>query len=499
MRTKLRTPSRTSPVSGLGGVGTLRKRPLRQRSSDLLALAALAAALTTVALTSTAFAQNSNLSEHERAVKAESDRNTAYHNNADDYPASDQAGNAAIAARIANSFKSTRTPTAAEDARRKDQEWNAEYERKEAILNRFSASAANGNLDAELAVAGMYARGEGTRPLPQHALDLYSLIGERQPDGFYYAALLLLDGGTAATDWMLARDEPRAISLMRKAAARGSVPARNWLAANASDTASTGAPLPGIDHFFDATMRAYARSATPTDPKRNQKLLDESVKAQHFNGPTEKRDQIYSALRPNLSAAGIATLFGVGLPADPVTAEKLFTYTPTWWSRTDNPAFLAYIQWTAEPGTPATYHRLDDYLSDHSIPQNGSYLVDYVRALVAAGTNNSLRERQILTAAANTSSVAGIQMMVDLAAMQLEGRGGPKDEAAGLAALNTAAAKGSYNAQYVLGLIYEKGLHGVLRDTARATQLFAAAAVGQPAAQAHLSGNLASVALATKP
>ena len=68
-------------------------------------------------------------------------------------------------------------------------------------------------------------------------------------------------------------------------------------------------------------------------------------------------------------------------------------------------------------------------------------------------------------------------MMVALAVMQLEGRGGPKDEAAGLAALNAAAATGNNNAQYVLGLVYEKGLHGVTQDTARATLLFTAAAL----------------------
>ena len=335
----------------------------------------------------------------------------------------------------------------------------------------------------------MYARAEGTPPLPEHALELYSLIGERQPDGFYQAALLLLDGGTVATTLKLARDEPRAMGLMQKAAARGSLPAKKWLAANASSTVDTAAPLPGISQFFDSTMRAYARSATPTDPKKNQKLLDESFKARHFHGTSSQQDEIDRPLRPRMTAAGIATLFGVGLPADPVTAEKLFNDTPTFWKYTENPAFLAYIKWTAAPGTPATYQSLEAYISNYGSPENVSGLVEYVRALVAAGTNNLIRERQILTHSANSSGFAGIQMIVDLAVMQLEGRGGPKDEAAGLAGLNTAAAKGSYNAQYVLGLIYEKGLHGVPQDTARASQLFAAAAVGQPAAQSHLSGH----------
>ena len=175
-----RLPDGSSNCSSLGGVGFLPQRRFRPRHFGLAALAVL---LTTAALSPAAFAQNnSNLSEHDRAVKAESDKNTAYHNNADDYPTSDPAGNAALAARIANSFKSTRTTTAADDARRNNQEWNAEYERKTAILNQLSASAANGNYEAALAAAGMIAHGEGIPPDPQRAFGLYTLIGERQPE-----------------------------------------------------------------------------------------------------------------------------------------------------------------------------------------------------------------------------------------------------------------------------------------------------------------------------
>ena len=449
----------------------------------------------------TAWAQNSNLSEHERTVKAESDRNTAYHNNADDNSKADPNSNAAIAKKIADSFKSNRPNAAAEAAaweHRNNDARYAEYERKHEYLNQLSATAANGNYEAGLAAAGMYARGEGTRPLPEHAFELYTLIGERQPDGFYQAGLLLLDGGTVATDWKLARDEPRAMGLITKAADRGSIPAKKWLAENAPSTAG-GAALPGMDKLFEATIRAYAKSVPPTDPKKNQKLMDQATNSSKMSVNFQKQSHIHATLMPVMINAGIATLFGVGMPADPVAADKVFNFTPRWYDETNIPAFFAYIHWTAAPGTLATYQRIDKDLSSQDVEHNHRPLVEYTRALVATGLNNPLRARQLLVAEVTAQREGYVQMMVDLAVMQLEGRGGPRDEAAGLAALNAAAGWGNDNAKYVLGLLYEKGLHGVPRDPAHARELFTAAVAGQPAAQAHLTGNPGTVAQTTKP
>lgn len=107
-------PDASSNGLGHGALGFVQQSGLRQRSPCHIAIGAFAALFTTVAFCPSAFAQNSNLSEHDRAVKAESDRNTAYHNNADDHPKSDPAGNAAIANNIANSFRSPQAARAYE-------------------------------------------------------------------------------------------------------------------------------------------------------------------------------------------------------------------------------------------------------------------------------------------------------------------------------------------------------------------------------------------------
>jgi TPR repeat protein len=66
-------------------------------------------------------------------------------------------------------------------------------------------------------------------------------------------------------------------------------------------------------------------------------------------------------------------------------------------------------------------------------------------------------------------------MDVITAELQLNDQGGPKDKAAGLATLEKVSGLRSPNAEYLLGLIYLRGLHGVTKDPTRASALLKAA------------------------
>lgn len=460
----------------------------------------LCAALAVILAPGLCLAQSGSIvqDEHDARIKADAARNTAYHNNAADNPKVDTSGDAALAKKIADSFKTiSATDRIRADERARDDAHRADYAAHEAIFNGWAARASTGDTGAMLIYASMLAKGDGTAPNPERAFEICNQIGAIQPDGFYQAAQMLLEGGSVATYVSLARNEPQAMVLMQKGADRGSPLAKKWMAEHS--VASSAPALPGIDKLFEATIRAYGNSVPPTDARKNQKLLDEARNSEKMSVSFQKRGHIHATLLPQMTSAGIATLFGVGMPADPVAAEIMFVNTPAEWTETENRAFLAYIHWIAAPGTGATYALIDKSLSDQSVRNNEHPLMQYTRALVAAGTNNILNERKLLTAGSNLYSYAGIDMMVNLAVMQLEGRGGPKDEAAALEALNTAVANGHPNAQYILGLLYEKGLHGVKQDSARATQLYQAAAKAQPAALAHLPKNSTSVAQTAKP
>ena len=423
---------------------------------------------------SLALADNSNLSDHERTIQNETEHNTKYHNNADDYPA-------AIHITPIPEPDMPRGKTTEE--LRDDAAYEAAIRAEPDRERKFAAdkrNAQSGDINAVLDLAMDYRRHFGTEYDPVAAYNLYLSIADRSSKAAFLAGDMRYTG-----QYRFPGDQVDAYLLMNKAAQAGYPEAITWLKEHPEPVRHLG-EFPSMLTYADDVFWEGAVGVQPITLEETDNIIAKGRKGESFFNSMAK-------LAPKALAAGKANLYGIGVPVDLERAEELFSFAggALYFVGEEYPVWVA---WTVTPTHSRDFATMDRLLnagSDETIQLQPR--MNYLKALLACSLKRPDRQREMLMESVNNFMSGSIhltevsQASADLGVMMLEGNGGDRDDARGIALL-TSAAKSNRNAQYILGLVYERGVHGVPKDAAMAAKLFQqAASQGQVEAIAHLN------------
>jgi len=399
--------------------------------------------------------------EHDKQIKADTERNTKYHNNADDYPA---------ATPRTPVPRNAPAPVNAVDVHSVYEMADSLARQREQDFQKAYSAAQGPDEAAKMTLAQYYLEGHGTPVNKEAAMAVYTSIANLGPMQAYRVGVLLSGPGPAA-------DNVEAYRNMKKAAEGGVGEAKTWIATHAEPVRHAG-ELPSMLTFVDDVFRMRGAGVQPTSAAADEKLVNEWTAAKAARYTNFKK---MGKLGREALDRGKANLYGVGVPVDLKRAQELL-------SMAGDVEYLGWVQWAAlvksgsrDFSALGTAVNSQDYM--HS-PE-----LEYLRAVYACAMGDRYRQRALLELSTGRFVKSEFpQAKADLAVMKLEGVGGPLDEKAGMADLNGAADEGNHNAQYMLGLIYERGLHGVAKDPARAAKLFqTAASTGQLDAAKHLT------------
>lgn len=391
--------------------------------------------------------------EHDKQIRADTERNTKYHNNADDYPAATD--NSALAKKIADGFKSAPkapplpfVPSATDLAFFK-------------ALDDFKAGDPNAGY-----ILGMRFYHTNYATANETALYYFLAIQDRILPARFLAGQMLVAGEGAPSDY------DRGLALIRSASAAGSLPATTYLKTPPARP-STVSEFPSMltraeDALYSKGL--IVKSSFRLDPKVIKMVEQRSPKASYFD----------------YTLGGMTYLYGIGVPVDMQKAKELLLVASQKHKgdTTDEP--LAWLYLAGLQKDPAAFQAQvgQIYPLHDNWPEE-----DYLHAFVACMNHQPAQQRYDLEAAIHVTpgNYATIpEARMELALMQLTGEGGPLQEEAGRA--NLLATASSRSSQYFLYRMYDKGLHGFEKDPAKAMQfLKSAAAAGQPNAIQELS------------
>jgi len=428
--------------------------------------------------------------EHDKQIKADTERNTKYHNNADDYPANkSSAPNVPTPpARIPLTPKYT-PPPPTENERRVE----AARPGMEADFREAAAKANRGEVSAILDTARHYRTGFGVAPSRAKAYELYASIADRDSEAAFQAADIIFDAAHdingPAGNKGIPVDEALAYTLMNRSALSGYKPAIDYLKYHPQHILNSTL-FPQMEAYVDGVIEGRRGDISPTTVQQSDALIAQYGK-QKKDGSLD-RDKLAKHSR-ELMNAGKANLYGIGVPVDLHRAYQLLNLASV------GGAFGASEQlgWAAWVGKKSDSERGHD-LCYVTYEGQGQYdtdpIVDYQRALCSSLRGARTEQRTRLGYAAsggmgypNAARVVP-QAITDLAVMQMQGEGGQIDVAQGLVNLKNASDKGERNAQYLLGRIYAEGNYGLPKDPAKAAQLLQAAAnAGQVGAKEYLA------------
>ncbi|MEO6924611.1 MAG: hypothetical protein ABI142_12360 [Bryocella sp.] len=421
----------------------------------------------TFSLCGAAFAQSGSITqdEHDKQIKADTERNTKYHNNADDYPTN---GSKPLVPTPPARIPATRKdvpyvdPVAAAKAAHIDGVMKGEFAADLAKANK-------GNADGIYGAALGYEHGYGTTRDLAKALELYMSIADQSDLAAYEAGYLLFNGSEFTN--AIPVNEAKGRQFMNLAASHGYDKAISWKKYH-PEAVSSGANFPEMQQYAAEVFQEQGEGLPATTDAESERLLHlKRGKDGRFSYKTiEKEDT-------NALNAARANLHGIGVPVNTNRAYKLFLLFSSSEFRREE------IFWIFWKDNPAAMHDVTRSTGD-STPWM------YEHALYASSTGNMTEARKVMnqTLYGQGAHPRPVQMLVDLGVMELEGKGGTQDVPKGLARLKQAVALGNKNGQYTLGVIYERGLFGVPKDNAQAMQLLqAAAGAGQVQAKEYLA------------
>lgn len=210
-----------------------------------------------------AAAQNSNLSDHDRYIHQQSEYNTRYFNNADSYPKIDTA---ALAARIAASFKSTSRYTYTEPSSSRStapspavssgpSEYELRRERERVRFDQLRAEIMRDDYSHLTELANLYYAGHGTEMNKELAYQLYRAASEISPLAAYSSALMIYTGDGVS------KNEEIGIEAMRDAARLKSSDAVAWLSSHGFRPGVDLNQFKAPDAELDAAGKAIATSS----------------------------------------------------------------------------------------------------------------------------------------------------------------------------------------------------------------------------------------------
>lgn len=188
--------------------GALKRRFYRRWFSGVIFVAGLCAST---------FAQNSNLSDHDRYLHLQSERNTQYFNNADSYPKLFTDNYARYLAQQAALF---RRNDAAVVAPPDPVEFHTLT--REEYFQEMRQKSESGSIDARIKLADCYYSGWGVAENKAKALALYRDAGASHPHAEFIAGVMLFAGDGVKANLVEGR------ALIQHAATAGDTEARSW-------------------------------------------------------------------------------------------------------------------------------------------------------------------------------------------------------------------------------------------------------------------------------
>ncbi len=231
-----------------------------------------------------AFAQNSNLSDHDRYIHNESERNTKYFNNADSYPKPST-----------NNFRNFVPPPVQSHDRA---DWGPQpasavqhRETREEYFAQVKQRSASGDAEAKMDLANCYYQGWGVAQNKAEAYRLYREAGATRPQALVTAASLLYSGDG------IPANETEGLALMQRAAAAGVKEAIDWLAVvhpSPADVEQGAAKQDYRPMLYYATDLLYGRNGRELDPTKAIAYLQRAAKAGDKNS-AEWLESVYPA------------------------------------------------------------------------------------------------------------------------------------------------------------------------------------------------------------
>jgi len=392
--------------------------------------------------------------EHDKQIRADTERNTKYHNNANDYPVNQPS---TTAPHPPSTWKPPVGPTAAE------LEYAASASglgaNEVANFRSWMADAQKGDTRAMSEVAQDYYYGSGVKKDKDLAYQWFTGAAPGYPFAEYCLAKMLIDGDGRTPE------VERGYTMMSHAAERGAEQAKKFLVERPYRKTDTS-EFPSMLMYGDEVFAEHKASFAPMPEKYMKQVFDKPKKAE--TGDFVRIGDMY--------------LWGNGVPQDTARAREAYKLAYTAQGSSDElPISEAWLAWHDRAADPAAAYAVMMSLVGEKKTGEGRYLA----ALAACGLQQPVLQRKYLVAAkeSEASSHPPGQALVDLAVMKMQGEGGaPMDDV--LFDLQVAVAGHNRNAEYILSRLYAQGSHGVEKDPGIAQKLLQAAANhGQPNAQ----------------
>lgn len=412
------------------------------------------------------FGQNGEVQdEHDRQIKADTKRNTEYHNNADDYPRSN------------SSAPNIPTPTVRIPITPKNPvyvptmtpELQARWDSYEKVV----AAERAGDSDAGLLLGTYQYKGQMGWPSPAIALQTWLKVADRNVSARFLAGRMIYVGDSTPSD------ENRGWAMMTSAANAGNAEAKQYLAAHPR--------LARTEHFPSMLTRISNGEADGVMQEKSDMKLEKRARnlaAGKLKNPTVE-DYVDAAFMYK---------WGTGVPSDFTKAHDFAVQAgkmgPSEYSEADLKAILLKYAVAHREQDPDGFRRAVAASAAIADTTQTTKDAQYMQAAVACMDHDLKKERFLLGEAVKPipedRAMAPEVAHVDMALMQLSGEGGPVDEAGGMA--NLLAAKNNPEAAYYLSQFIASGTHLQPKNPELARQFLEVAAKGgQPDAVKQLA------------
>ena len=404
-------------------------------------------ALLAVLFASSCMAQNSNLSDLDRYIHNQSESNTRYFNNADNYPKSGGSYSQVWQNQIMAAHPVSRP-------RRDIGERYVPTERENASATSTPASSyqwwkemsSKGDAAATDQLASCNYQGYGTAVNKAEAYRLWNSIqGSSEFARVMSAAMLYAGDGITA-------NEAEGMRRMRAAAAVGDKSAETWLAevspsaASIEKQAAQGNYIPMLN--YGVWMREGENGLTK-DRTRGLTYIEKAAVGGNARA---------------LTFAGRAYEYGDGVPEDLTKAETYLLKAYAAKERVTYDLSALYF----EHVQPLDLVKARRYAAE--LLQHQPDATDYVLAgLIEYTAGDMVAARRFWS---DPGAAKAPQALFALAGMERKGLGGPEDEAAGTRHIVAAAEAKDPQGLFEMGVMYRDGSFGFEKDPVKSTQMF---------------------------